>query len=300
MKSQHPYSGYIGGPKWPPEVYLGHFLLLAVPILAFPLMSLSRRSLRIALTYLVPVALTFAYFESVTQIMGYNARYYVPFIAPVVVAGFWMADVSLQRDWRDLLRRREPIIAVSGLLLLFVGIASSRPIISWSQHRLLVAPYPTPVLLTPAASTLPELSLDDIVRLLASRVITPLPAGSVVAASEVGFIGASAPQVAIIDLAGLNDTEIALHGFSMDRLLDRKPLLIWFPHSDYTWQRQAMFCSPRLLREYTIIGGNAFNYSLAVRRDADPGVMQTVAHAFQQIYPGVVLKSYIVSSIACN
>jgi hypothetical protein len=305
MKSQHPYRGYIGATRWLPEFYLGNFLLLALPILAFPLMCLNRRSLRIAVTYLVPLALTFAYLETVTQIMGTDARYYVPFIAPVLVAAFWMADVSfpgVSKDWRHLLRPRLLKIACSGLLLLFVGMVIWPRVEDWSRHRLFVAPYARPALLMAARSPLPERPWFTNISLLANQVIKPLPAGSVVAASEVGLIGAAAPQVAVIDLAGLNDNDIALHGFSMDRLLARKPLLIWFPHSDYTWQRQAMFCSPGLLQQYTVLGGDAFNYSLAIRRDTPetPELMQRVARTFQQLYPGVAMKDYIVSSISCT
>ena len=139
-------------------------------------------------------------------------------------------------------------------------------------------------------------------RLMGTEVIQPMGSGSVVAASEVGLVGALAPQVAVIDLAGLNDNEIAWHGFSMDRLLDRKPALIWFAHSDYTWQRREMFCSPRLLQSYTVIGGDAFDYGLAVRRDLpeSPQLMQRVGMAFQQVYPGVSMHDYLVSSIDCN
>jgi hypothetical protein len=136
---------------------------------------------------------------------------------------------------------------------------------------------------------------------LANEVVRPLPQGSVIAASEVGLVGAAAPHVDVIDLAGLNDNEIALGGFRMDRVLERKPLLIWFPHEDYTWQRQAMFCSPGLLANYTVLGGNAFNYSLAVRRDTAESalLLQRVDRVFQQMYPGASMRDYVVSSIAC-
>jgi hypothetical protein len=154
----------------------------------------------------------------------------------------------------------------------------------------------------PSASPLPERPWFQVISVLANQVIKPLPNGAVVAASEVGLIGAAAPQVNVIDLAGLNDNDIALNGFDMDRLLDRKPSLIWFPHSDYTWQRHAMLCSSRLLKTYIVLGGNAFNYSIAIRRDTPETdqIVQSVAKGFSDAYPGTKMKDYIVSNIRCD
>ena len=48
-------------------------------------------------------------------------------------------------------------------------------------------------------------------------LIAPLPPGTTVAATEVGYLGDHASQINVIDLAGLNDTDIALHGFDTSR-----------------------------------------------------------------------------------
>ena len=301
MKSQHPYRGYTGASAWRPEHFLSEFLTLVLPFLLVFLLCSSRRSLRIAIIYLLPVACTFAYLKTVMQIMGSNARYYIPFTAPVVVAAFWMTDLSLQEGWRRLIRERVIRVVAAGAVLLLLAAATWPIMVRWSKRRTLVQAYPAPVLATRARTSLPTQPWFKTISVLASEIIRPLPAGSVVAASEVGLIGASAPSVDVIDLAGLNDLDIALQGFRMDRLLDRKPVLIWFPHSDYTWQRQVMFCSPRLLEEYEVIGGNAFNYSIAIRRGSPltAQVEASVDHAFRQLYPGAAMSDYIVSSIHC-
>jgi hypothetical protein len=302
IKAQHAYRGYVGAIHWIPERYLGKLLLLALPILTFPVACADRLSLRIAITFLTPVAVTFAYLETVTQIMGYDARYYVPFLAPVLVAAFWMADHTLQFHLQRQLRQRLPAIAAVAVLLIAAALISWRPLNRWSQRRLMVAAYPAPVLLARATSSLPWRQGFDLNRLLAMEVIQPLPSGSVIAASEVGLLGAAAPHIAIIDLAGLNDNETAWHGFHMQRLLDRKPLLIWFPHNDYTWQRQQMLCAPHLLDAYTVIGGDAFNYSIAIRRDTplQAQLMRNVGKAFEQAYPGHLMQDYLVSAIQCQ
>jgi hypothetical protein len=302
LKSQHAYRGYIGAVHWIAERELGRFLLLAIPILAFPLACVEGRGLRIAATFLTPVMLTVLYLEGVTQIMGYYARYYLPLLAPVLVAAFWMADLALQGDWRSRLRQHTRRTLAVGVVFVLLAVVSWRPIQKWSHARLMVAPYPAPVLVTPAVSSLPWHPGEALNRLLGTEVIRPMGSGSVVAATEVGLVGALAPQVAVIDLTGLNDNETAWKGFSMDRLLDRKPALIWFAHNDYTWQRRQMFCSPGLLKAYTVLGGDAFDYSLAVRRDLpeSPQLMERVGLAFQQVYPGVAMQDYLVSSIDCN
>jgi hypothetical protein len=302
MKAGHAYLGYVGAQRFPPDVYMRDFLLLAVPILAFPMVCLSKRSARIAAVYLVPVLITFAYLTTVTQIMGSFSRYYVPFLAPVIVAALWMTDVALQEEWKRTVGQRWRMMAVGAVLVAGLAAVSWRPLHRWSQRRQYVAPYAAPKLVFPAGTDLPEQVWFSTASLIANDVVKPLPAGTVIATSEVGIIGVSAPQVNVIDLAGLNDNDIALHGFDMDRLLDRKPAFIWFPHFDYTWQRRAMFCSARLLQEYTVIGGNSFIYSVAIRRDAPetPQLTTSVTKAFAQLYPGVEMKDYMVSAVNCN
>ena len=64
------------------------------------------------------------------------------------------------------------------------------------------------------------------------EVARPLPAGTLIAASEVGYLGVQAPQANILDLAGLNDKEIGLNGFDSKSFYQRKPDVIWFPAPD--------------------------------------------------------------------
>lgn len=302
MKNGHAYRGYLGAVRFPPDVYTRNFLLLAAPVLAFPLLSSERRGQRVALAFLLPVALTFVYLSTVTQIMGAFSRYYVPFMAPVAVAALWMTDLALVEGWQQRLRQRWLGFGILAIVLLGVGAVSWRPIHRWTQRRLSEEPYPAPELIYPAAGTKLRRPLwFTTASLLGSEVIQRLPAGAVIATTEVGIIGQMAPHVSVIDLAGLNDNDIALHGFDVDRFLDRKPVLIWFPHGDYTWQRQAMFCSRKLLDSYTVVGGDAFIFSIAIRKD-DPetaDVTKNVNKVFEQVYPGARMADYIVSSVNC-
>jgi hypothetical protein len=126
-----------------------------------------------------------------------------------------------------------------------------------------------------------------------------LPPGAVIAASEVGYLACSAPAATIIDLVGLNDTHIAVHGFSMDYLLSRSPDLIWFPDRDYTGLRAAFFSDARLFSRYVVIA-DALNYGVAIRRDSPlrGAIEQHLLAIWPTLYPAQKLSDFIVSGPA--
>lgn len=126
------------------------------------------------------------------------------------------------------------------------------------------------------------------------RITRRLPEGTVFAASEVGATGGYAPGVDIIDLAGLNDREIGLRGFSADRLVERAPDIIWLPHTDYTGARAALLKSEAFRRQYRLLAG-AFNFGLAIRIDGPrtAAVTQVVADAWNVTYPGLKQSDYV-------
>jgi hypothetical protein len=127
------------------------------------------------------------------------------------------------------------------------------------------------------------------------ELIASLPPGAVVAASEVGYIAAIAPRATIIDLVGLNDTQIGLRGFSMDDLLARAPDLIWFPHTDYTGLRAQILEDPRLYARYVVIA-DVFNFGIAIRRESPlrGEVEKGLLKAWSKLYPASNLVEYVV------
>ena len=82
-----------------------------------------------------------------------------------------------------------------------------------------------------ATTPLPDVDWQPMMQDITDDLIAPLPPGTTVAATEVGYLGDHASHINVIDLAGLNDTDIALHGFNTSRFLARKPDLIWMPNS---------------------------------------------------------------------
>jgi len=118
-----------------------------------------------------------------------------------------------------------------------------------------------------------------------------------VAATEVGYLGERAGQANVIDMAGLNDNEIALHGFDVHALLLRKPDVIWMPNTDYTYQNAWMMSDPELLQEYDVYAGAA-NYGLAIRKDSPYRVEidQQMQVFWDAAYPGYRMSDYLVRS----
>jgi len=164
---------------------------------------------------------------------------------------------------------------------------------AWLSHKV-PAPIPISRPVVAATKPLPPLPTTLMWSLMGERVARRLPAGSVLAASEVGSIGGLAPQVAIIDMAGLNDREIAMHGFSADRLLRRRPDLIWLPHHDYTGANAELLGNAQFRQDYALYVG-AFNYGIAIRKEGPlhARIEDVLRRAWAETYPGYDIDAYV-------
>lgn len=295
MKGRQAYLGYRG--VWHPELILPTFLSGAGVFLAAWLLLARRADRQLLLACGLPLLLVFTYLQTVTQIMGWNARYYAPYLPLVVVPALLLLVRRIQDG--DLppppaLRRRAAATGAMFLALLLLSSEAVQAKVRHAEHRARDE-YDAPVLQVDAAAPLPSMEWHPTMLAVTDQLVAPLPRGVTVAATEVGYLGAHAPQVNIIDLAGLNDTDIALHGFHMDRLLARRPDLIWMPHADYTYQRGVMFGDPRLLQQYDLYAGAA-NYGLAVRKQSPfrAAIERQLALFWAGTYPGTTPAAYQV------
>jgi hypothetical protein len=302
MKSRHAYEGYAG--VWHPELLLLSFFA-ACELYLVALIFLSRREdWRLIVCCVTPALATFAYLLTVTQIMGFNARYYVPYFAFFVVPALlvidrWMAsgDAPVGVRWPGkTLLVRSCVVAV--VMVCFLALSSEAVLAKIRRTEARAHFEYDPVHFDLAASVpLPEIRWDVMMNDITDLLVAPLPKGATVAASEVGYLGSRAAQVNIIDLAGLNDTEIALHGFDMSALLARKPDVLWMPHADYTYQRGQMLSDPALLEQYDVYAGAA-NYGLAIRKDSPfrKQIDQQMQVFWSAVYPGYRMGGYLVRS----
>jgi hypothetical protein len=302
MKSRHAYEGY--REIWHPELLMLAFLAGCQLYLAALIFLGRRQDWRLIICCLTPALAVFAYLGTITQIMGFNARYYTPYFAFFVVPAllvvdrwFTSEDVPAEQRWpRNTLLVRSCVTAF--LMLSFLGLSSEG--VQAAVRRLEARQHfeydPVHFDIT-ASAPLPEKNWDVMMTDITDLLVSPLPRGLTVASTEVGYLGSRAAQINVIDLAGLNDTDIALHGFDMTSLMLRKPDIIWLPNSSYTYQRGVMFADPALLAQYDVYAGAA-NYGLAIRKDSPfrSQIDQQMQTFWNTVYPGYRMNDYLVRS----
>jgi hypothetical protein len=288
VKSGGFYEGYVGAWRWNPIAYLFYFAAATAPFLAMIVLGVRRTSLRTVVAFMLPVALTFLYYFRVTQVMGSFARYYFPGLPFVVVAGVLVFDERLLgarvAGARPPLTRGLLGIAIFAAAFGFAGSIADKYAFRYLGPR--EAPEVTFV------NGLPRLGLDRAIDAV-GRIAERLPQKAVIAASEVGYLGAAAPELTIVDLGGLNDDTLARKGFSAAYVASRRPDLIWMPHSDYTVPNKALLASSDLAARYDYYPG-AFDYGLAVRKDTPlrSDVVRAVQAIWQETYPGMDMASH--------
>ncbi len=285
------YRGYLGGYKWNAVNYMILFFREALPYLLLTVLFITRRSLLKIIAVLVPLVLTFIYFAGVTQIMGYDARYYFPSLPFLILTAFLSAD-SFLGESRNIPRNRNIFVLRSILALLLLTVLSSHVIQRGLRHvwqeRMIKAPveYSSVRQYIPEdRQPLPELGWWEGI-LAMDELLGRLPEDIIFASSEYGYIGARHPAMTMVDLAGLHDKRIAGNGFSIEYVLARKPDIIWLPHSDYTFMVKSILDSTTFVRNYDFYPG-AYDYGLAVRKNSPHAdrINLTLEQEFSRIYP---------------
>jgi hypothetical protein len=296
MKSGHAYEGYRA--EWHPGLLMLAFLSSCVAYLLILVFLVRKQHLRLIVCCVTPALLTFAYLQTVTQIMGQYSRYYVPYFAFFIVPSLLVLDhrmLSGDIRWPHSPRR----ITVAAAVALCCFVFASPKVMAKYRRATATGHFEyDPVHFDIAAKTpLPVPKWAQGMTAVTDHLVAPLPWGATVAATEVGYLGVKAPQVNIIDLAGLNDTQIALHGFNMQALLARKPDIIWMPNLEYTYQSGLMLSDPALLQQYDLYAGAA-NYGVAIRKDS-PYRAQIDAQMpafWSTLYPQTNSSDYLVRS----
>lgn len=294
-KSAHGYDGFLNHES--ALRYLAVTLSCAIPFIAALVVAMRRGVRPPALLLAIPAGLTVCYLLTVRQIMGWDGRFFTPFLPYVVIPGLLSLDALFARGltWSDLGRPLLRSVAICFAALLGV-LAAQSAIDRLGLAGLAPRAVAVPPLDTRAAAPLPERPWFAVVQQIGDGIVSRLPEGAVVAASEVGYIGSVAPQIEIVDLVGLNDTHIGRTGLGMGYLLGFKPDIIWFPHGDYTGLRAKILSDPRLYQRYVVIAG-AFNYGFAIRRDSPyrAAIERDVAAAWNRLYGDLAMSDYVVT-----
>ena len=130
------------------------------------------------------------------------------------------------------------------------------------------------------------------------RIASQAPAGSTWALTEHGYVGASAPQVTLIDLVALHDRQFAHNGFSAAELFRREPDLIWGPHADYSAMLDAILASDEFWRDYVYIVG-AFDQGIALRRGGPhfATLLALIEAGWDANYAGYDIRDYLAQPV---
>jgi hypothetical protein len=278
-------ADYVAAAKWNPIVYLTEFGFVLLPGLLMLSIYTRRRHVATLAALLLPTLLTFLYYFRTIQIMGGYARFYYPSLAPVFVCGIFVLSDTYAHDPAALRPGRDELRKAIVALLLFIGLGAlgfatySESV--WTVHPSLSRTNRLSQVL------LPELGRERIMQEVAAMA-RKFPHGAVLAASEVGYLGASVPELMLIDVTGLNDSRIAHHGFSARALLARKPDFIWLPLGDYPQTQYALLCDAEYQRSYLYFP-NAYDYGVAIRKDGPftADILLVFARNWQAAYPQV-------------
>ena len=295
LKSLHGYDGY--------RLYLNPFGYTATffGIAVLPMLTLAgcaqRTHGRTLAAFLLPLGAEVLYLLTVTQIMGWQARYYVPFLPLLYFPAIMIADEAICAGG---VPRWSTVRVVTFLaVLLTCGVYVSRVTTLLgrfvAKRRLIYLtpkffPDPEPEIVT-TDWTIPWHAIVN--------MTAKLPQGTKMEASEVGLLGAAAPQVTLIDSVGLNDAYMARHPLGIDYLFAQDPDLIWLPHPDYTRLYGTFASDPRLLRDYEFYA-EAAEWGMAIRK-ASPRyaeVKRQFAAYWKQQYPGYEMDKYRVTRVS--
>ncbi|CAN5480251.1 hypothetical protein BH09SUM1_BH09SUM1_28820 [soil metagenome] len=197
---------------------------------------LYRRRGRALMPVWLPLYALVAYISTTVQIMGNFNRYYFGIEAALLA----LAAMA----WRD--EEDAPAVALHPLTRARAGMelgltATVALLTVWS----LCYPWTTAneYVSAPAKSG----------RYRPMKPLMALPAGTTIATTEVGMLGALVPQCRIYDVAGLNDPVFA-RGFDVDEFYRRKPDIITLLHSHYEGMTRRIMNDPRFADYEKVIG----------------------------------------------
>ncbi len=290
------FQGYAGAANWNAVGYILTFLRDTAPFTAVVILLAGRKRALELLSVLVPLFITFIYFSSTVQIMGWFARYYFPSI-PFVVLSAW---IVLKEAMSKRIRLTAGYLAkrTAVLLLVFLPVFCS-PVRTgvtglWGKAHSQTTLFTPDTEFRTLSGRLPEsIPWWDSIRYMAS-LVGELPEGVTVAASEHGYLASENMHAVIIDMAGLHDIELARAGFSSGRILSRQPDLVWLPHTDYTWFRKALLDDPVFQDGYDYYPG-VMNYGVALRRESPihDEMLSALESVFRRACPGETLNDFL-------
>ena len=279
-----------------PINYITGFIIYTVPFWLIIIITATKKSTKAVIAYLTPIFLTFAYFFSVMQMVGYFFRFYFPSIPFLIILSMICLDkyfVTNKLTFKNILlklKQKTPLL-IGAILLFFV----LRPLIVTGYEKYFLAKYLPKTYQNnfPPNTQLPRLGWLKSMELI-TEICKKLPKGTIIALSEHGFVGAKNPEIYIIDLIGLHNPEIAHNGFSMSYINSKSPALIWLPPRDYVRMRYEIINDEHFKKAYIFIP-YALDYGIAIHRK-NVQIYNIVINELKRIYNLKSVDEYILNS----
>ncbi len=269
IKQGNYYKGYMSHHLWSPFLYLAAFIrnFFWLPAI-IALLYFKPKGTSKSLIFLFPLILTICYYFSVTQIMGNDARFYIPSTGILLTGMMMITRNDFSLDIKPTLTKAKIM-----LLMLLISMPFLLEIIHYKiyypyrenlshqesiEFRKLIN-YPLHLKSKKYAWQPLVMKMDTLVSIMDDK--------GVFAATEYGYLGYKHPKMVIMDLAGLHNIEIAKHGFSDKQLESYKPDLIWMPHFYYTGLYYSVMYS-QYFRDNYFFYPYVYNYGVAVHKES--------------------------------
>lgn len=261
VKQNNLYQEYLGAHQWNPSIYLATFITGVLPSSIIILANWETRHFKLFIAYLLPVLATFLYYFKVLQIMGEQARFYYPAMPFIIVLSILLlrdlGESPSKMEFKRIFNKTVFSVLTITAFLLFLGTVGANIYLNYISRTISIQQNESD-----SNSSIPNIGWGRSIVAVAS-LSSKLPPDAVLAMSEVGYVGANAPQVKIIDLSGLNNPDIAYNGLNAEKLFSQKPDLIWMPPTDYALLRHEILCTPNFYVNYSYYP-NLFDSGIAV------------------------------------
>jgi hypothetical protein len=286
-KGLHSYTGRVLSVyRYTSYVELGGFVQHHWPLLLVVLPAFAYLVRRRGLRVFSPVELGMAastvvftayYLFFVLQILPHQARFYYPTVPALYLLAtrclvlLHEADAPLVRWLR---RLRTGLTNAGRTRSRMVGVGTAIALLGLGG----LAAYRARQLVTAVADIRANHVFDVAARYASMEwdiwyrldEISSLPDDLVLGTTEVGIPSALNPGKRLVDLAGLNDTEVARNGFRLDGVLQRSGVdALYLPHPDYTDLNETLLGDAWFRERYEVFSAKDLDcvMGLAIRRD---------------------------------
>jgi hypothetical protein len=220
------------------------------------------------LPFFIVVILTIGYLCTKHQIMGGNARFFIP-SAPYIWAGFLLMlkeKLNTNRFIFNYLSKSFLVLCMYFMVLKFFNLYMIKLDTKEKTNlmTLLKDDKKCPILYQDFLEAACGIESQIIPKF--DSLLYLLPTNTTLAATEHGYLSAMHPDLKILDFCGLHDKQLALNGWSDAYFEEQKPDIIWII-LDYP-NTTLKLCSNKYYQENYIFYPKLYGYGISLRKNS--------------------------------